>query len=182
MAKGDDIHLRLIKFAVQIIKLCDKVPATRAGNHVAGQLLRCGTAPAAHYAEARGAESDRDFTHKLRYAELEADARAVLKDQAPIEREVESEEGRWFLTRLRPYRTVDDRIDGVVLTFVDVTERKATEHRLRTLTAELDHRVKNVLARVLALGQLSQAGAGNDSPIAVLAGPQLTPPYSVPSS
>lgn len=112
----------------------------------------------------------KDFTHKLRYAELEADARAVLKDLAPIEREVESEEGRWFLTRLRPYRTVDDRIDGVVLTFVDVTERKTTEHRLRTLTAELDHRVKNVLARVLALGQLSQARAGNDSPIAVLAG------------
>jgi two-component sensor histidine kinase len=53
---------------------------------------------------------------------------------------------------------------------VDVTERKTTEHRLRTLTAELDHRVKNVLARVLALGQISQAGAGNDSPIAVLAG------------
>jgi four helix bundle protein len=68
MAKGDNIYSRLITFAIQIVKICDKVPATRAGNHVAGQLLRCGTAPAAHYAEARGAESDRDFIHKLRLA------------------------------------------------------------------------------------------------------------------
>jgi two-component system CheB/CheR fusion protein len=102
-----------------------------------------------------------DFTHRLRYADLEADARVVLKNLAPIEREVESDEGRWYLTRLRPYRTLDDRIDGVVLTFVDVTERKASEHRLRLMTAELDHRVKNVLARVMALARLSGAGPEN---------------------
>jgi two-component system CheB/CheR fusion protein len=98
-----------------------------------------------------------DFTHRLRYSELEADARAVLKNLTAVEREVESVDGRWFLMRIRPYRTLDDRIDGVVATFVDVTERKASEHRLRLLTAELDHRVKNVLARVLALTQISQA-------------------------
>lgn len=102
-----------------------------------------------------------DFTHRLRYAELEADARRVLKDLAPIEREVESQQGRWFLTRLRPYRTLDDRIDGVVVTFVDVTERRASEHRLQVLTDELDHRVKNVLARVLALVQLSKDDTGS---------------------
>ncbi|MGD9968164.1 MAG: chemotaxis protein CheB [Hyphomonadaceae bacterium] len=107
-----------------------------------------------------------DFTHRLRYAELEGDSRAVLKNLTPVEREVESVEGRWFLTRIRPYRTVDDRIDGVVATFVDVTERKASEHRLRLLTAELDHRVKNVLARVLALTQISQA-ATDDSEEAI---------------
>jgi two-component system CheB/CheR fusion protein len=99
-----------------------------------------------------------DFTHRLKYTSLEADARAVLKDLAPIEREVESEPGRWFLMRLRPYRTLDDRIDGVVATFVDVTERKLSEQRLQTLTAELDHRVKNVLARVLALARITRAG------------------------
>ncbi len=43
MAKGDDIQERLINFAVEIIKLCSKLAKTRAGNHVAGQLLRCGT-------------------------------------------------------------------------------------------------------------------------------------------
>ena len=66
MAKGDDIEDRLINFAVRIIKLCDYLPKTRTGNHIAGQLLRSGTAPAALYAEARGAESTKDFIHKLR--------------------------------------------------------------------------------------------------------------------
>lgn len=66
MAKGDDIEERLVEFAVRVIRLCDSLPKTRAGNHVAGQLLRCGTAPAAMYAEARGAESTDDFIHKLK--------------------------------------------------------------------------------------------------------------------
>ena len=66
MAKGDDIEERLIDFAVRIINLCDNLPKTRAGNHIGGQLLRSGTAPAALYAEARGAESTKDFIHKLK--------------------------------------------------------------------------------------------------------------------
>src|SRR5262245_19870254 len=66
MAKGDDIEERLIGFAVRVIKLCAHLPQTQVGCHVADQLLRSGTAPAAHYAEARGAESNRDFTHKLK--------------------------------------------------------------------------------------------------------------------
>ncbi len=65
MAKGDDIQERLINFAVMIIKLCWKLPKTQAGRHVAGQLLPCGTSPAPNYGEARGAESSRDFVHKL---------------------------------------------------------------------------------------------------------------------
>lgn len=66
MAKGDDIEERLIDFAVRIVKLSDHLPKTRASSHIAGQLLRSGTAPAAHYAETRGAESTKDFAHKLR--------------------------------------------------------------------------------------------------------------------
>jgi four helix bundle protein len=66
VAKGDDIEERLINFAVRIVKLCDQLPGTQAGRHIAGQLLRSGTAPAAHYAEARGAESSNDFIHKLK--------------------------------------------------------------------------------------------------------------------
>ena len=65
MARGDDIEERLIDFAVMIINLCASLPATVAGRHVAGQLVRSGTAPAPHYSEARGAESTRDFIHKL---------------------------------------------------------------------------------------------------------------------
>jgi four helix bundle protein len=65
MAKGDDIQERLINFAVEIIRLCSSLPKTRAGNHLAIQLLRSGTSPAANYGEARGAESRNDFIHKL---------------------------------------------------------------------------------------------------------------------
>jgi four helix bundle protein len=48
------------------MEVVDSLPRTRIARHVAGQLLRCGTAPAAHYAEAQAAESRRDFIHKLR--------------------------------------------------------------------------------------------------------------------
>jgi len=65
MAKGDDIQERMIDFAVGIVKLSSALPKTKAGNHIAGQLLRCGTSPAPNYGEARGAESTRDFIHKL---------------------------------------------------------------------------------------------------------------------
>jgi four helix bundle protein len=66
MAKGDDIEDRLINFAVRVIRLCASLPKSRVGRHIGDQLVRSGTAPAAHYAEARGAESRRDFTHKLK--------------------------------------------------------------------------------------------------------------------
>jgi four helix bundle protein len=66
MAKGDDIEERLIDFAVRIIGACDAIPATQTGRHIRGQLVRSGTSPAPNYAEARGAESGRDFVHKLR--------------------------------------------------------------------------------------------------------------------
>jgi two-component system CheB/CheR fusion protein len=54
--------------------------------------------------------------------------------------------------RLRPYRTVDDKIDGVVITFVDITDRKAWETRQAMLLGELTHRVKNTLTVVQSIG------------------------------
>jgi four helix bundle protein len=71
MGKGDDIEARLVDFAVRVVRLTDSLPTRRSTNHIAGQLLRSGTAPAAHYAEARGAESTKDFQHKLRIAAKE---------------------------------------------------------------------------------------------------------------
>jgi four helix bundle protein len=63
--KGDDIAARLVALGVAVIKIVDALPDTLAGKHVGGQLLRCGTSPGANYEEARGAESRRDFLHKL---------------------------------------------------------------------------------------------------------------------
>jgi four helix bundle protein len=65
MAKGDDIRERLVEFSVAAMDLCDNLAKTPAGTHVSGQLLRCATSAAPNYAEARGAESSRDFVHKL---------------------------------------------------------------------------------------------------------------------
>jgi len=54
-----------VEFAARIGKVVDALPDSRLERHIAGQLVRCGTAPAPNYAEARGAESKRDFVHKL---------------------------------------------------------------------------------------------------------------------
>ena len=66
MTKGDDIQERLIQFAARTIKLCNRLPKTATGKHIAGQLLRSGTSPAPNHAEARSAESTADFIHKLK--------------------------------------------------------------------------------------------------------------------
>ena len=55
----------------------------------------------------------------------------MIADLAPIRREVRSRGQRWYDIRLRPYRTVDDKIDGVVISFIDVTDRRKTEDALR---------------------------------------------------
>ena len=61
-----DLEERLIDFAVRIIRTAESLPKTRAGNHIAGQLIRCGTSPAPNYGEAQSAESRSDFIHKMK--------------------------------------------------------------------------------------------------------------------
>ncbi|HEX9251618.1 MAG TPA: four helix bundle protein [Ignavibacteriaceae bacterium] len=61
-----DLEDRLIEFAVVIIKISENLSNTRAGNHIGGQLVRSGTAPALLYGEAQSAESRNDFIHKLK--------------------------------------------------------------------------------------------------------------------
>jgi four helix bundle protein len=66
--KRYDLSERLIEFAVRIIELVERLPRTLAGRHVGGELLRCGTSPAPNHAEAQGAESRKDFVHKMSIA------------------------------------------------------------------------------------------------------------------
>jgi four helix bundle protein len=61
-----DLEDRLLEFAVAVVELTDDLPNTRAGNHIAGQLLRCGTSPYGHHGEVESAESRKDFVHKLK--------------------------------------------------------------------------------------------------------------------
>jgi two-component system CheB/CheR fusion protein len=72
-----------------------------------------------------------DLASTLIYPELEADARAVLRTLVFKEKPVHSRDGRWFSVRIMPYRTLDNRIDGVVITFVDITAAKDLEASLR---------------------------------------------------
>jgi two-component system CheB/CheR fusion protein len=58
------------------------------------------------------------------------------------EKAVATSDGRWFLVRIMPYRTLDNRVDGVVITFVDITESKAIEAELRKRQNALEIRVK----------------------------------------
>jgi two-component system CheB/CheR fusion protein len=73
-----------------------------------------------------------DITHRLRYDDLGADVEQVLKDLQTLEREIPGQGDRWFLARISPYRTGEDRIDGAVLNFIDVSERRRTEEKLRS--------------------------------------------------
>jgi len=61
-----DLEGRLIDFAVKVIRLAECLPRTRAGAHIAGQLIRSGTSSPPNYGEAQSAESRADFIHKMR--------------------------------------------------------------------------------------------------------------------
>ena len=73
-------------------------------------------------------------THRLAYQDLVRDIRHVLTTLIPIEREVSQNDERYYLMRLMPYRTTDDHIDGVVITFVDITARQRAEEARQVLT------------------------------------------------
>ena len=72
-----------------------------------------------------------DINSWLVAPDLQDDIALVLERLERVEREVATRDGRWQLMRILPYRTAEERIDGVVLTFVDITERRRTEQALR---------------------------------------------------
>lgn len=74
-----------------------------------------------------------DITHKLEYHELQRDAETVLEKLNIIEKEVSTANGDVYLMRLTPYRTDEDRINGIIISFINVTERKQTEEALRSV-------------------------------------------------
>ncbi|PLC54708.1 chemotaxis protein [Pollutimonas nitritireducens] len=72
-----------------------------------------------------------DITHRLEYPRLMADAAHAFDTLRLVEREVHSVDGRSYLARILPYRTAEDRIDGAVVNFVDITELRRAQARLR---------------------------------------------------
>jgi four helix bundle protein len=77
---ADALQERMVCLAVRILRLADTLPKTTAGRHIGQQIIRCGTASAPNYAEARAAESVSDFIHKLGIVEKELNETAVWID------------------------------------------------------------------------------------------------------
>ena len=67
--------------------------------------------------------------------------RSVLQKLAAVEKSISARDGRWFSVRIMPYRTLDDRIDGVVITFANITVAKKLEGKLRGRHMALEKRV-----------------------------------------
>ncbi|HXC90863.1 MAG TPA: PAS domain-containing protein [Stellaceae bacterium] len=95
-----------------------------------------------------------DIVSRAAYPDLENDMSAVLGGREMIERPVRLAGGNGhYLARVLPYRHRNNVIDGIVLTFVDVTNIVAAEEQQKVLTAELSHRVKNTLAVVASIAE-----------------------------
>jgi two-component system, chemotaxis family, CheB/CheR fusion protein len=85
-----------------------------------------------------------DFAQRFAGQDLASDAQEVLRILTPIERQVRSAQGAWFVLRVVPYRTVENLIAGVVVTFVDVSQLKRAEDALRQ-TSEREHFLAEVV-------------------------------------
>ncbi len=97
-----------------------------------------------------------NITSALEYPGIFEDAREVLKTRAFMEKQIKASEGRWYSVRLMPYRTLDDVIEGLVITFLDFTELKRFEARL----GELENEKKDVLGKELKYHFILEAFPG----------------------
>ncbi len=83
-----------------------------------------------------------DITHKLVDVNPAEEARSVLENLNSLEKEVWDKDGACYLMRVVPYRSTDDQIEGVVITFADISRQKETEQKLKDLNETLEDKVK----------------------------------------
>jgi two-component system CheB/CheR fusion protein len=83
-----------------------------------------------------------DIASDLVYPELIEDAQEVLRTLASTEKTIGTRDGRWFTARIMPYRTLDNKIDGVVITFLDVTVHKGLETRLHDAEKKMEEQAR----------------------------------------
>jgi two-component system CheB/CheR fusion protein len=89
-----------------------------------------------------------DLVSELDYSGLAEDAREVLRSLVFHERQASARDGRWFTVRIMAYRTQNNRIDGVVITFIDITAAKAMEATLREALAVMQSRFTDQTAKL----------------------------------
>jgi two-component system CheB/CheR fusion protein len=95
------------------------------------------------------------------YGRLTKDAQAVLDSLVPVEREVQTEAGAWHLMRMRPYRTLENAIEGVVISFVDITRLKKAEAAQREAQALAESIVDAVREPLLVLDEDLKVASAN---------------------
>ncbi|MEY2547750.1 MAG: two-component system, chemotaxis family, CheB/CheR fusion protein [Verrucomicrobiota bacterium] len=103
-----------------------------------------------------------DITHKLQYPRLIDDAQLVLERLTPIEHEIFEGSGRHFLARIAPYRTPEDKINGVVLSFIDITALRRAEDALRASEKRLQLVLETEAVGVLFFDQTGTVLHAND--------------------
>jgi len=107
-----------------------------------------------------------DVTTALCYDTLPDDAREVLRTLIPVEKAVTTRDGRWFTVRIMPYRTQDNRIDGLVLTYTETTTAKQLERDLRATASEFQALLANLGAGyVLCAPLMDPAGKPADGQV-----------------
>ena len=104
-----------------------------------------------------------DLTPLAADRDLLADAGAVLASLAPLAREIEADGGAWYVRRILPYRTQDNRIDGVVITFADISEIKAAEREIRAARAYSDSIIDTIRQPLVVLDEELQVVSANRS-------------------
>ncbi len=89
-----------------------------------------------------------DIVTALNYPSLVDDSREVLRKLVLIEKQVSACDGRWFTVRIMPYRTQENRIDGVVITFTDISVPKRLEAALRKTQSDLQERFTHQMVKL----------------------------------
>lgn len=98
-----------------------------------------------------------DIASDLIYPEMPDDIHEVLQTLVFTEKQVATRDGRWFETRIMPYRTLDDKIDGVVITFADINKFKTLEMELRQAHQEIEKRVAESTQELASVNKKLQA-------------------------
>ena len=104
-----------------------------------------------------------DITPLAADRDLLADAGAVLTTLAPLGREIEAEGGAWYVRRILPYRTQDNQVDGVVITFADISEMKEAEREIRAARAYSDSIIDTVRQPLVVLDEELRVISANRS-------------------
>lgn len=109
-----------------------------------------------------------DFRHCLRYDELEQDVANVLKTLIPVDKSLQTTDGHWVQMQVRPYRTLEEQIDGVVVTFTDITKLKDAEQGLGEELRAMA-RIQKVSTKIIEANRLEQPlGAILDATIEIM--------------